>query len=242
MALRSIIFDCDGVLIDSEPVHLAAFKKVLGSDGESITEEIYKERYLAMDDRGAIARFYEDHQKPLSPELLKELMDKKAEIYQELVRTEGLLPFPAVPEFVMAVSQRYPLAVASGARRHEVEMALEAAGIRPYFEVIVTADDVNNGKPHPESFLKAIDALNASGKRPTPIHPDECVVIEDSKEGVKSAHAAGMKCVAVSTSFPKFELALADLVVPSIAALRISQVEDLFHPPMPMPVPAPQSN
>src|SRR5262249_52016460 len=132
VALRSIIFDCDGVLIDSEPVHLAAFRKVLGVGPEILSEDLYKERYLAMDDRGAITRFYEDHQKTLSQAELNQLLEKKTAIYQELVRTEGLLPFPAVPEFVMAVSQRYPLAVASGARRHEVEMALESAGIRTY--------------------------------------------------------------------------------------------------------------
>jgi len=244
MALRSIIFDCDGVLVDSEPLHYSAFKKSLGKEGEIMTEELYKERFLALDDRGCFARFYADQGMTLEPEKLQQLLDRKSAIFQELVRTEGILPFAAVPEFVMAVAQRYPLAIASGARRHEVELVLETAGIRPYFECIITADDVQKGKPHPESYLKAIEALNASGNRSTPIRPDECVVIEDSKEGIASAHAAGMKCIAVATSYPTFELSIADLVVPNLASLRVSQVEDLFHQaqPAPLPIPSQHSN
>jgi beta-phosphoglucomutase len=242
VALRSIIFDCDGVLIDSEPVHFAAFKKTLGVEGDVLTEDLYKERYLALDDRGAFAKFYHDKSQPLEQVALQALIDKKAVIFQELIGTEGILPFPAVPEFVMAASQRYPLAIASGARRHELETLLESAGIRRYFETIVSADDVENGKPNPESYLKAVEGLNSSGKRPTSIRPDECVVIEDSREGIASAHSAGMKCIAVATSYPAFELSVADLIIPNLASLRISQVEDLFHPPTPQPLISPQSN
>ncbi len=240
--LRAVIFDCDGVLVDSEPLHFAAFRKVLGVAAESFTEEIYKDQYLAMDDRGAFRTFYERAGTPLSDNDLKTLMDQKTLAYQALVHSEGLLAYPAVPEFVMAVSQRYPLAVASGARRHEVEMVLEAAGIRPYFEAVITSDDVQHGKPHPESYTKAVEALNATGKRPTAIRPEECLVIEDSKHGILAAHSAGMKCIAVATSYPAFELKNADLVVPSISALRVSQLEDLFQTPKPMPVPSPQNN
>lgn len=242
VGLRSIIFDCDGVLVDSEPLHFAAFRKALAADGAVMTEELYNEQYLALDDRGAFSKFYQAQGRPLSPEELKDFLEKKADIFQQLVETEGILPYPAVPEFVMAVSQRYPLAIASGARRHELEMVLEMAGIRPYFEAIISADDVEKGKPDPESFLKAVQSLNDSGKRTTPIKPAECAVIEDSIQGIDSAHAAGMKCIAVATSYPAFELSHADLVVPSLAALRISQVEDLFVPPTPLAVPSSQNN
>ncbi len=243
VSLRAIIFDCDGVLMDSEPLHFAAFRNVLAEQGDVLTEEQYKERYLALDDRGAFEKYYRDHSRPLDPKLMSVLLERKTRVFQDLVSSEGILPFPAVPEFVMAASQRYPLAVASGARRHELEMILEAAGIRSYFETIISADDVQKGKPDPESYMKAVDALNASGKRPTPIRREECAVIEDSREGIASAHSAGMKCIAVATSYPTFELSVADLVVPSLGALRLTQVEDLFRPPpVPQPIHAPQSN
>jgi len=242
IALRSIIFDCDGVLIDSEPLHMASFKKALGKEGETLTEEVYKEKYLALDDRGAFTTYFKETKQSLEIKKLDKLIDKKTKIYQDMVKSEGILPYPAVPEFVMAMSQRYPLAVASGSRKHELELVLEAAGIRTFFEVIISADDVKNGKPHPESFLSAVEALNASGKRPTAIQPNECLVIEDSREGIRSAHAAGMKCIAVANSYPSFELSGADLVVPSLSALKVSQVEDLFHGPTPKPITSPQNN
>jgi HAD superfamily hydrolase (TIGR01509 family) len=242
VALRAIIFDCDGVLVDSEPIHYAAFKKTLAADGAALTEELYNERYLALDDRGAFSKYHQDQGRLLSIDELRDLMNTKADIFRKLVETEGILPYPAVPELVMAVSQRYPLAIASGARKHELEMILEMAGIRRYFEAIISADDVEKGKPDPESFLKAVQALNESGKRTSPIKPEECVVIEDSKQGVLSAHTAGMKCIAVATSYPIFELSHADLVVPSLASLKISQVEDLFLPPSPLALPSTQTN
>ena len=242
VALRAIIFDFDGVLVDSEPIHFAAFKKTLAADGANLTEELYNERYLALDDRGAFSKYHQDLGRDLALTELNDLMTKKAAIFQQLVETEGILAYPAVPELVMAMSQRYPLAIASGARKHELEMILEMAGIRPYFEAIISADDVEKGKPDPESFLKAVQALNDSGKRITSIKPEECVVIEDSKQGILSAHTAGMKCIAVATSYPIFELSHADLVVPSLAALKMSQVEDLFLPPTPLALPSTQSN
>jgi len=234
--LRAVIFDCDGVLVDSEPLHFSAFKKVLSTEGFGLDEETYKKEFLALDDRGLFQKFYERERLPLSIEQLKAFMEKKTKIFQELVLSDGLLPYPAVTELVMALSQRYPLAVASGARRHELDMVLESAGLRPYFEVIVSSDDVSQGKPNPESFLKAVEGLNANGKRSTAIKPEECLVIEDSFQGISSAHQAGMKCVAVATSYAPFELKEADLIVPSISSLRVSQIEDLFQRQKPLPM------
>ncbi|MCG3204496.1 MAG: Phosphoglycolate phosphatase [Elusimicrobia bacterium] len=242
VALRAIIFDCDGVLVDSEPIHFSAFKKSLEAHGLDLTEEAYKERYLPLDDKGVFSKFFQDQGKDLSQENLATLVQAKGVAFHDLIQTEGIMAYPAVPEVVMAASQRYPLAIASGARRHELEVILEASGLRPYFEVIISADDVEHGKPHPESFLKAVDSLNASGKRSSAIRADECAVIEDSREGIVSAHTAGMKCVAVATSYPAFELSHADLVLPALASLKISQIEDLFQPPQLLQAPAPQNN
>src|SRR5688572_1505478 len=111
--LRAIIFDCDGVLVDSEPAHFEAFKRTLGSDGNALTEEIYKEKYMAMDDRGIFTTFYQNAGRPLSPESLQQYMERKTQTFQNIIQNEGLMAYPAVPELVMAVSQRYPLAVAS---------------------------------------------------------------------------------------------------------------------------------
>jgi beta-phosphoglucomutase-like phosphatase (HAD superfamily) len=236
MPLRAIIFDCDGVLVDSEPLHLQAFREVLKKEGIEVSREDYLEKYLALDDRDCFQAVFKEQGRGLAPERLASLMKEKAQVYARLTHEGGLLVFPGVPEFVMAVSQSYPLAIASGALKDEVEQALQTAGIRPYFEAIVTAGDVANGKPHPDPYLKALELLNASGKRPTPILPQECVVIEDARNGVTAAHAAGMKCAAIPSSHPAYELAAADLVVSEIAALKLVQLEDLFVPSVPSAV------
>lgn len=235
MPLRAIIFDCDGVLVDSEPLHLKAFQEVLKSEGIDVDRQDYVEKYLALDDKTCFQTIFKERGRELTPEHLDSLMKRKASAYARATR-EGLLVFPGVPEFVMAASQHYALAVASGALRQEVEQALEAAGIRAYFEAIVTANDVTNGKPDPEPYLAALERLNASGKRPR-ISPQECVVIEDARHGVMAAHSAGMKCVAISTSHPVYELSAADLVVPEIASLKLVQIEDLFQVRAPLPQP-----
>jgi beta-phosphoglucomutase len=228
MPLRAIIFDCDGVLVDSEPIHLQAFQEVLKKEGIEIDREDYIQKYLALDDKTCFQTVFKERGQELTPERLNLLMEAKAKTYARATRGGRLLVFPGVPEFVMAASQSYPLAVASGALREEVEQALLAGGLRPYFEAVVAANDVANGKPDPEPYLKALDLLNASGKRTSPISPRECVVIEDARHGVAAAHSAGMKCAAISTSHPAYELAAADLVVPAIAVLKLVQLEDLF--------------
>ena len=102
VALRSIIFDCDGVLMDSEPLHFAAFRNVLAENGHKLTEEEYKERYLALDDKGAFEKYYRDNALPLEEAFFHSLLARKTRVFQDLVTLEGILPFPAVPEFVMA--------------------------------------------------------------------------------------------------------------------------------------------
>lgn len=224
--LKALIFDCDGVIADSEHLHFSLFQKVLADIGISLTQPEYVEKYLAMDDRGCFDAVLKAHGKSLAPEERDCLIAKKTALYQKTA-AENLVILPGVVEFVMAVSQKYPLAMASGALRAEVMMMIEAAGIRHYFEAVVAAEDVKNGKPAPDAYLKALDELNKKhpGKN---IKPGECLVVEDSKHGLLSAHAAGMKVVAVTTTYPAEELSAADKVAPVLTALRLKELESLF--------------
>lgn len=224
--LKALIFDCDGVIADSEHLHFSLFQKVLAEVGISLTQPEYVEKYLAMDDRGCFEAVFNAHGKPLPPEERDRLIAKKTALYQKTA-AQNLVILPGVVEFVMAVSQKYPLAMASGALRAEVMMMIEAAGIRHYFEAVVAAEDVKNGKPAPDAYLKALDELNKKhpGKN---IKPGECLVVEDSKHGLLSAHAAGMKVVAVTTTYPAEELSAADKVAPVLTALRLKELESLF--------------
>jgi HAD superfamily hydrolase (TIGR01509 family) len=196
-----VIFDCDGVLADSERAHLRAFQRVLSGEGISLTEAAYFERYLAMDDRGCLAAVIQDAGREIDPGALSDLVSHKSRAYLEEI-AGGLTLIPGAADLARSLSGRFLCAIASGALRHEVEMVLEKASLAGVFQVIVTSEDVTRGKPDPESYVTALPRLNEA-TRPSPaIQPGECLVVEDSKHGVAAARAAGMRCRRACDAWP----------------------------------------
>ncbi len=217
--LRAVIFDFNGIIVDDEPIHFRLFQRIFNEEGFDLTQERYFERYLGFDDRGAFLAAFRDRGRTLSALKLQELVARKAEYYQEAIRNHATI-FPGVKSLVQGLSQTVPLAVASGALRHEIETILQTAGLLDHFRAIVSAEDVQQGKPEPEIFLKALAALNA-GRNKDLIQSRDCVVIEDSKEGVHGARRAGMRCLAVTNSHPAELLREADAVVASLEEVTL---------------------
>lgn len=217
--LRAVIFDFNGIIVDDEPIHFELFQRVLGEEGIRLTEEDYYARYLGFDDRGAFEASFLDNNQPLNDAKLRELIERKAGYYQDAIRNHVAI-FPGVKTLASALSETLPLAVASGALRHEIETILQTAGLLKHFKAIVSAEDVEHGKPEPEIFLKALAALNAQhiGE---PYEAADCVVIEDSREGIKGARRAGMKCLAVTNSHPAELLTEANAVVDSLEEVTV---------------------
>jgi HAD superfamily hydrolase (TIGR01509 family) len=224
--LRAVIFDFNGIIVDDEPIHFRLFQKVLGEEGILLTEEVYYARYLGFDDRGAFAAGFRDNQRPLDDFKLKELIERKAFYYQDAIRNHVAI-FPGVQSLVLNLAQTLPLAVASGALRDEIETILKTAELLKYFSAIVSAEDVSQGKPEPEIFLKALAALNGQGQNGEAIRAGECLVIEDSKEGIRGARRAGMKCLAVTNSHTAELLGDADAVVASLEEVTLPFLEKL---------------
>ena len=205
--LKAIFFDFDGVLVDTEPLHLRAFQKILAAEGLPLSEQDYYAKYVGFDDKGCFQAVFSDNGRPVTPETIRGLVDRKAALFLEQLKT-NLVVYPGITEFVTMSAQQYRLAVVSGALRHEIEYSLEAAGIRRQFEQITAAQDVRDGKPDPEGYLHTLRQLN----RKAPLTAPECLVIEDTVPGIRAAHAAGMRCLAVSNTFSPNELSLADAV------------------------------
>jgi len=224
--LKAIIFDCDGVIADTEPIHMAAFGRILVEEGvPPLTEDDYFAHYLALDDRGCFTRAFSERGASLTPDQLKVLITRKAG-YVEQAMASGLQLLPGAEQFIRVAAERYPLAVASGALRAEIETILDHGGLSDCFRAIVSAEDVNRSKPYPDPFIKALELLNlpaAAG-----IQPPECLVIEDSIHGVRAAHQAAMRCLAVTNSYPKEKLSEAALVVESLAGVSLETIENLF--------------
>jgi beta-phosphoglucomutase len=224
--LKAIIFDCDGVIADTEPLHLATAKAVLKEEGIIISDEQYFNEYLALDDRGCFTRAFANHGRTLAREQLAELILRKASYVEPLMEAR-LQIFPGVADFIERVAARFPIAIASGARRDEIDLILRHGNIADYFPIIISTEDVANSKPDPEAFLSAWKLIAEASDQE--IEPKNCLVIEDSVHGVHAAHAAGMKCLAVTNSYPAELLAEAELIVNSLVDLSLEKIESLFE-------------
>jgi beta-phosphoglucomutase len=222
--LQAVIFDFNGIIVDDEPIHFRLFQKVLGEEGIILTEEAYYARYLGFDDRGAFTTAFRESQRLLDEAKLDELIARKAVYYQNAIRSQVAI-FPGVVNLVAALADNVPLAVASGALRHEIKTILATAGLLDRFRAIVSTEDVERGKPEPDIFLKALAALNDESEEP--LQPANCVVIEDSKEGVRGARRAGMKCLAVTNSHPPELLGEANVIVKSLEDVSLELLNRL---------------
>jgi HAD superfamily hydrolase (TIGR01509 family) len=228
--LRAIIFDFDGVVADSEPTHLAVFQRVLGELGFVLTAEEYYAEYLGYDDKGCFRAFLEAHGQSPSDKTIDELVVRKARAYLDHIK-QHLIIFPGVRELVREAASRHRLAIASGALRNEIEYVLECAGIRKEFEHITSAEDVRRGKPDPEPFIHALDSLNRAvmpgqGR----LAPDDCLVIEDSIPGIRAAHAAGMKVLAVANTHTVQDLHEADALTQTLVDVRLPELAARLWP------------
>jgi beta-phosphoglucomutase len=225
--LRAIILDFNGVILDDELLHFAAMRDVVAGYDIDLTRETYWDNYLPLDDFHCLEAICRDYSVQLSGDELAGALSLKTRNYKELLKDQLPL-FPGVAHFIRTAAERYPLALASGARREEVESGLDSAGLRRYFVVIVAAEDFQRWKPHPESYLMALERLNAAIDL-SPIQPGECLVIEDSPDGVHGAKSAGMTCMAVTNSYPGEKLKAADRIVTSLEDVRLDSLRALFE-------------
>lgn len=227
-SLRAILFDFDGVIANTEPVHLKLFQEVLRGEGLDLTESDYEEKYLGLDDAACFEAVSRDRGRELPPEKVRRLVLKKNAALLAFVQGKSLI-LPGVSEFLERVIQRYYLAIVSGALKNEIQSILTAARIDAKFHLIISAEDVRRGKPDPEGFETAVRRLNRDHVPTSEILlPQECLVIEDSPWGIEAAHKAGMKCLAVMTSYPRERLSGADLVTPNLRTIKWEEVEALF--------------
>ncbi len=226
--LKAVIFDFDGVIADAEPVHLKAFQAVLNEEGIELSKKEYYDKYLALDDKTCFASILKDRGIDFNNSLIYDLTVRKSRYYDEFIRKD-LVVFPGVVDFVKKLYGKYPLSIGSGALRHEIEFILESIGIRKEFSIIVSADEVENCKPAPDVYIRVLQLINQLDfLKSAVIYPYECLVIEDSIAGIKAAHSAGMRCLAIANSYPVEKLSEADMVVKSLEGVKIEDIEKLF--------------
>jgi HAD superfamily hydrolase (TIGR01509 family) len=226
-ALQAIVFDFDGVIADSEPLHLRAFQRAFADVGLTLTATDYYSRYLGFDDAGVFAAVARDCGATLTGGQIASLVAQKGEYVQQLLRAGEIL-FPGAAEFVRTAAAAVPIAIASGAQRHEIEEILNATQLRGCFATIVAAGETVRGKPAPDPYARAFQLLQRSNGATT---PGRCVAIEDSRWGLESARGAGLRCVGVTTSYPASDLPGAELIVEGLNTLTIQMLEELVKGP-----------
>lgn len=220
--LQAIVFDFDGVIADSEPLHLRTFQEALRSEGVDLIPADYYARYLGYDDVQAFRAVARDRHLAWSEERITALVARKGVLMQDAMRRNSVL-FPGALEFIRAAASTVPLAIASGAMRHEIDEVAIPAGIADLFTTIVAAGDSLEGKPSPAPYALACHQLQE--RTGMPVDPRRCVAIEDSRWGLESARGAGLRCVGLTTSYPAHELRGAELIAAGLHALSLDELD-----------------
>ena len=225
-ALQAIVFDFDGVIANSEPLHLRAFQLALEDEGIALSRGEYFSRYLGFDDVGMFEALARDRGVQMTDSQVSALVARKGLKLQELMNTDAIL-FPGAKEFIRVAAARVPIAIASGALRHEIDEIVAAAGMAALFTTIVASGDTPESKPSPAPYLLAFRRLQerAGGT----LDPRRCVAIEDSRWGLESARGAGLRCVGVTNSYPAQELTGAELVVGGLEDLTLVDLDRLCN-------------
>ena len=224
-ALQAIVFDFDGVIADSERLHLRSYQDVLAAEGLTISTEDYYQKYLGYDDVGVFKALGKDQGVAMDDGRVRTLIEQKGARYETLAAAGDLL-FPGAEAFIRSAAAVVPIAVASGALTHEIDHVLERAGLRSLFSVVVGADQTERSKPDPEPYVTAFARLRE--RSGLDLVPWRSVAIEDSKWGLVSARGADLRCVAVTNTYADAELrGDAELVVAGLHALTIAALNDL---------------
>jgi len=210
----AVVFDFDGVLANTEPLHLLVYQMLAAEHGFSFTNEDYYSRYLGFDEVGVFEALSRDKGLRVDGDRMAALIERKTVLFQSLVRDSAVL-FPGTATCLRAMRAACPIAIASGALSHEIALILASAGLDGLVPVIVAAGDTPRGKPAPDPYRLAMERLSAAFGRH--LRPQASIAIEDSRWGLESARDAGLLTVALTTSYAASELGEPDLVLSDIA-------------------------
>jgi len=199
--MRALLWDMNGVLVADEPIQEAAWTAALSAAGAQLEDGWWREHFLGRKVSGTLERLFPDS----SPSSRDELLADKRRRYREASEA-GLPVVPGATDLLVSARRRgIAQALVTSASEAEMSLVLEQLDVRHIFETLVCGSDVGRGKPDPEGFLLGAQRLDVA--------PQDCWVIEDTIAGIQAAHAAEMRCVAITTSFTAEELREAEIVV-----------------------------
>jgi len=214
--ITTIIFDMNGVITDDEEIHEVATQEVFNSIGINLTSDIYRELCLGRTDLASfkdLIKYYK-----VRDQNMEELIASKSSKYQKLIQG-NLKVYPGVLTLIKKLYQKYTLALTSSSTFEEVYSVVDQLNIKKYFQVIVTSKDVIHGKPDPEPYFLTVKKLK--------VKYENCLVLEDSENGVQSAISAGMKCIAISNTEAPVKLKKASKIIDSYSILTDTFIQNV---------------
>lgn len=215
--IQAIVFDFDGVIADTEPLHHQSFCAVVEKDGLGCPWETYHQDYIGYDDRDLFRAFYGHHDRALSEDELAGLVEAKAQAFIALAE-QGVEPYAGIPDLVHQAAALVPIAICSGALRSDIDPILSQLGLTDTFPVIVTAEDVALSKPDPTCYRLAVQRLSECTDRM--FLPERVVAIEDSPTGIRAAREAGLTVWAVTHTHGTAQVAGAHRVFDHMPAIQ----------------------
>lgn len=216
--IRAVIWDMDGVLADTAPYHLSAWQETFRKRGVKFTADDFQYTFGRRND-SIISHILGQ---PATPEEIEAIAREKEATFRRMIG-QNIKALPGVVKLLQSLQEHgVKMAIASSTPMENIQLITATLGIADYFRAIVTGQDVTEGKPSPQSFLLAAKRLG--------VKPGDCVVIEDAVAGVTAAKRAGMACIAVTTTHPEESLGEADLIVDTLEAVTVSDLERLASP------------
>jgi beta-phosphoglucomutase len=221
-----VLFDFDGVIVHSEPLHCRAFQEVLAAEGIELGEAEYYRELIGFDDEGCLRHLFQYRGLPLEDARLAQLSRDKQRRMADLIDSGQFHALPGVAAFIgRLASNGVPMAICSGAIKAEITPMLQGVGLSSHFPIIVSAEDVEVAKPDPRGYHLAARLL--SEKTGRPLQPSDCLVIEDAPTVIRSVRAAGFRVLGVASSYPLASLSHADWAVPSLELEHLAAAAEL---------------
>lgn len=227
--LKAIVFDFDGVIVDSEPAHYRAFLQIAQPLGLTFSYEQYLKDYVGFDDRDAFRHIFTQLGRP-SPDdaQLARLIEDKAQAFEDIV-DQGMDTIPGVLDLIaQAKAEGFPIAIASGATRRDIDHILKGLKLSGGFDPIITADLVEYSKPDPTSYALAVKGL-AARLPALNIQPGDCLAIEDTAAGIASARGAGLMALGLTTTGSADKLGQAQRVIPNLQGVTLEKLREWFN-------------
>jgi beta-phosphoglucomutase len=231
MHLKAVLFDFNGVIINDEPIHRQLIDDILLGENLQSAPKEYRQMCLGRSDRACLNDLLQNRGRFVSDTYLNKLIERKGAAYLERVAQLANLPIClGLEDFIIKLKMAdLHLGVVSGALRAEIELVLDKINLRQYFELIVGGDEIDNSKPDPEGYLLAVDRLNRLNPQLN-LHPQECLVIEDTPAGINAAKAAQMQVVAVANTYPFHMLQRqANWTVDYLIDLELERVQQIYQ-------------